>query len=169
MKPISVIGVISWLLISALAGFGYSNWAIANGFHIPVSGISLSISVAVVAIILLVLVFPIWKYKRNLKEILQAKDATQVKKALPVDPFYAVRVLLLAKAASVTAALFIGWHSGVLTKQFLSPVIANEAIGPNLSAAIASLLLLAVAFIVVEICKLPDDGDSSAKEKSVTA
>lgn len=167
MKPISVIGVISWTLLAALAGFGYSNWAIANGFHIPVSGITLSISVAVVCIILLVLVYPIWKYKRNLKKVLEAKDST-VKKVLPVDPFYAVRVLLLAKAASVTASLFIGWHAGVLVKQFLSPVIATEAIAPNLSAAIVSLLLLTTAFIVVEICKLPDDGNTP-KNKSVTA
>ena len=167
MKPISVIGVICWALLAALAGFGFSNWAIANGFHIPVSGITLSVSVAVVATILLVLVLPIWKYKRNLKKILDAKERT-VRKILPVDPFYAVKVLLLARAAAVTASLFIGWHSGVLTKQFLSPVIATEAIGPNLSAAIASLLLLAIAFIVVEICKLPDDGNSP-KNKSVPA
>jgi hypothetical protein len=167
VKPISVIGVISWALLAALAGFGYSNWAIANGFHIPVSGITLSVSVAVVAIILLVLVFPIWKYKRNLKKIIDAKDRS-VNKILPVDPFYAVKVLLLARAASVTASLFIGWHAGVIVKQFLSPVIATEAIGPNLSAAIASLLLLAITFIVVEICKLPDDGNSP-KSKSVTA
>jgi len=167
VKPISVIGVISWTLSAAVAGFAYSNWAIANGFHIPVSGITLSVSVGVVAIILLVLVFPIWKYKRNLRKLLDAKEAN-VRKVHPVDPFYAVRVLLLAKAASVTAALFIGWHSGVLVKQFTAPVIASEAIGPNLSAAIASLLLLAIAFIVVEICKLPDDGNNTDK-KSVPA
>jgi len=165
VKPISVIGVISWALISALGGYGYSNWALANGFHIPVSGVTLSISVGIVAIILLVLALPIWKYKRNLKKVLDAKESN-VKKVLPVDPFYAVRVLLLAKAAAVTASLFIGWHSGVLVKQFTSPVIAQEAIGPNLAAAIVSLLLLAVAFIVVEICKLPDDG---SKSKSVPA
>ena len=165
MKPISVIGVISWVLISALGGFGYSNWALANGFHIPVSGVTLSVSVGIVAIILLVLALPIWKYKRNLKKVLDAKS-TEVKKVLPVDPFYAVKVLLLARAAAVTASLFIGWHSGVLVKQFTSPVIAQEAIGPNLAAAIVSLLLLAVAFIVVEICKLPDDG---SKSKSVPA
>jgi hypothetical protein len=165
VKPISVIGVISWVLISALGGFGYSNWALANGFHIPVSGVTLSVSVGIVAIILLVLALPIWKYKRNLKKVLDAKS-TEVKKVLPVDPFYAVKVLLLARAAAVTASLFIGWHSGVLVKQFTSPVIAQEAIGPNLAAAIVSLLLLAVAFIVVEICKLPDDG---SKSKSVPA
>jgi hypothetical protein len=165
VKPISVIGVISWVLISALGGFGYSNWALANGFHIPVSGVTLSVSVGIVAILLLVLVLPIWKYKRNLKKVLDAKS-TEVKKVLPVDPFYAVKVLLLARAAAVTASLFIGWHSGVLVKQFTSPVIAQEAIGPNLAAAIVSLLLLAVAFIVVEICKLPDDG---SKSKSVPA
>jgi len=165
VKPISVIGVISWTLSAALAGFAYSNWALANGFHLPVSGITLSISVGIVAIILLVLALPIWKYKRNLKKVLDAKS-TEVKKVLPVDPFYAVKVLLLARAAAVTASLFIGWHSGVLVKQFTSPVIAQEAIGPNLAAAIVSLLLLAVAFIVVEICKLPDDG---SKSKSVPA
>ena len=165
MKPISVVGVISGALISALGGFGYSNWALANGFHIPVSGVTLSVSVGIVAIILLVLALPIWKYKRNLKKVLDAKS-TEVKKVLPVDPFYAVKVLLLARAAAVTASLFIGWHTGVLVKQFTSPVIAQEAIGPNLAAAIVSLLLLAVAFIVVEICKLPDDG---SKSKSVPA
>ena len=126
---------------------------------------TLSVSVGIVAIILLVLALPIWKYKRNLKKVLDAKSA-EVKKVLPVDPFYAVKVLLLARAAAVTASLFIGWHSGVLVKQFTSPVIAQEAIGPNLAAAIVSLLLLAVAFIVVEICKLPDDG---SKSKSVPA
>ncbi|MFM8926877.1 MAG: DUF3180 domain-containing protein [Rhodoluna sp.] len=166
MKPINIISLSLWFLISLAIGFFYSSWATANGYRVPISGLSLSISIAVVSLILLGLALPIYRYKRQLKKVLEAKNNT-VPRPVPVDPFYAVRVLVLAKASAITAALFIGWHLGVLAKLFISPVLATEAVGPNLTALIVSVVLIVVAFIVQSICRLPND--SGPKSDAVAA
>lgn len=173
MKSISIIGVGVWLALSTAAGYGYSNWAINNGRLIPVSGITLAISVIVVAVILISLAIPIWKYKRNLKKAtvaLEQNPAAKVNKPLPVDPFYAVRVLVLAKAGAVTASILGGWHIGVLIKQYTAPVVVESSTGTNIAAGIASLVLLAVSFIVEWICRLPSDPNGpGVKKDSVVA
>lgn len=173
MKSISIIGVGVWLALSTAAGYGYSNWAINNGRLIPVSGITLAISVIVVAVILISLAIPIWRYKRNLKKAtvaLEQNPAAKVNKPLPVDPFYAVRVLVLAKAGAVTASILGGWHIGVLIKQYTAPVVVESSTGTNIAAGIASLVLLAVSFIVEWICRLPSDPNGpGVKKDSVVA
>jgi hypothetical protein len=142
-----------WAIASAVTGFGFSLYSVNNGLAVPISGATLSISIFIIAIVLLVAVVPIWKYKRNLIKVATTSQA----KLLPVNPFYAVRVLLLSKAAAITSAIFLGWHSGVLVKQFTAPVVVPEATTLNFTAAVASIFLLVVAFIVEQICKLPND------------
>lgn len=142
-----------WAVVSAVIGFGFSLWAVNNGLEVPISTPTLGVSISVIAIVLLVMVVPIWKYKRNLIKV----ATTTQSKLLPVNPFYAVRVLLLSKAAAITSAIFLGWHAGVLVKQFTAPVVVPEATTLNISAAIASVFLLVVAFMVEQICKLPND------------
>ncbi|MBJ7280738.1 MAG: DUF3180 domain-containing protein [Rhodoluna sp.] len=168
MKSISVIGVGVWLALSTAAGYGYSVWAINNGRVIPVSGITLAISVIVVAVILISLAIPIWKYKRNLKKAtaaLEQNPTAKVSKPMPVDPFYAVRVLILARAGAVTASMLGGWHIGVLIKQYTSPVVVESSTGTNIAAGIASLVLLAVSFIVEWMCRLPNDPNHPGVKK----
>lgn len=157
MKPISIVSISLWFILAAIAGYEYSSWAVNNGYAVPISPLSLTISVLVVAVSLFFLALPIYRYKRSLKKIREAKNSSSLSRPLPVDPFYAVRVLLLAKASAVTAALFIGWHGGVLVYLYLAPVVAQDAIAPNLSAGIVSIVLLVVAFVVQAICKLPND------------
>jgi hypothetical protein len=151
LKPISPLIVVAWVLFSGVVGFGYSTFAVNNGLEVPISGITLSISTALIAIILLGLSVPIWKYKRGITKALTTS------KPLPVNPFYAVRVLLLSKAAAITGAMLIGWHAGVLVKQFTAPVVVIDATTPNITALVAAVLLLIVGFIVEQVCKLPSD------------
>lgn len=157
MKPINWISLLLWFVLSLAAGFAYSYWAVGNGFSAPASGISLSISLACVSAILLFLALPIYRYKRALKKILEAKAGTSIPRPSPVDPFYAVKVLLLAKAAAITSSLFIGWHLGVIGFLLTTPVIASEVIRPNLAALATAVVLLVVSYIVQGICKLPND------------
>ena len=151
MKPISPLIIVAWVLFSGIVGFGYSTFAFNNGLEVPISGITLSISTALIAVILLGLSIPIWKYKRSITKALTTS------KPLPVNPFYAVRVLLLSKAAAITGAMLIGWHAGVLVKQFTAPVVVIDATTPNITALVAAVLLLIVGFIVEQVCKLPSD------------
>ena len=151
MKPISPLIIAAWVLVSGIAGFGYSTFAVNNGLEVPISGITLALSTALIAVVLLGLAVPIWKYKRTITK------AVTTSKPLPVNPFYAVRVLLLSKAAAITGAMFIGWHAGVLVKQFTAPVVVTDATTPNITALVAAVLLLIVGFVVEQICKLPSD------------
>jgi hypothetical protein len=151
LKPISPLIVILWVLVSGVVAFGYGTFAVNNGLEVPISGITLSISTALIAVILLGLSVPIWKYKRSITKALTTS------KPLPVNPFYAVRVLLLSKAAAITGAMLIGWHAGVLVKQFTAPVVVIDATTPNITALIAAVFLLIAGFIVEQICKLPSD------------
>ncbi len=157
MKTISWISLSIYFVLFAAAGFGYSYWAVGNGFSAPVSGVSVSISLFLAAAILLALAFPIYRYKRALKKILEAKSGSTIPRPTPVDPFYAVKVLILAKAAAITASLFIGWHAGVIAFILTTPVIASEVIRPNIAALATSVILLVVCFVVQNICKLPSD------------
>jgi hypothetical protein len=151
LKPISPLIVVAWVLVSGIVGFGYSTFAVNNGLEVPISGITLALSTALIAVILLGLSVPIWKYKRSITKALTTS------KPLPVNPFYAVRVLLLSKAAAITGAMLIGWHAGVLVKQFTAPVVVIDATTPNFTALVAAVLLLIVGFIVEQVCKLPSD------------
>ncbi len=151
MKPISPLIVILWVLVSGVVAFGYGTFAVNNGLEVPISGITLSISTALIAVILLGLSIPIWNYKRSIT------NALSTSKPLPVNPFYAVRVLLLSKAAAITGAMLIGWHAGVFVKQFTAPVVVIYATTPNITALIAAVFLLVAGFIVEQICKLPSD------------
>ena len=151
MKPISPLIITVWVLVSGIAGFGYSTFAVNNGLEVPISGITLALSTALIAVVLLGLAVPIWKYKRTITKALTTS------KPLPVNPFYAVRVLLLSKAAAITGAMLIGWHAGVLVKQFTAPVVVTDATTPNITALVAAVLLLIVGFVVEQICKLPSD------------
>lgn len=150
MKPISPLIIALWVIASAVIGFGYSQWAVNNGLEVPISTQTLALSIALIAIILLAMVTPIWKYKRNLTK-------SEAAKSIPVNPFYAVRVLLLAKASAITAAMFIGWHGGVLIKQLTAPVVVADAMSSNITVLIVSVLLLVEAFLIEQICKLPKD------------
>jgi hypothetical protein len=151
LKPISPLIITAWVLVSGIVGFGYSTFAVNNGLEVPISGITLALSTALIAVVLLGLSVPIWKYKRTITKALTTS------KPLPVNPFYAVRVLLLSKAAAITGAMFIGWHAGVLVKQFTAPVVVTHATTPNITALVAAVLLLIVGFVVEQICKLPSD------------
>ena len=151
MKPISPLIITAWVLVSGIVGFGYSTFAVNNGLEVPISGITLALSTALIAVVLLGLAVPIWKYKRSITK------AVTTSKPLPVNPFYAVRVLLLSKAAAITGAMLIGWHAGVLVKQFTAPVVVNDATTPNITALVAAVFLLIAGFVVEQICKLPSD------------
>jgi len=151
LKPISPLIITAWVLVSGIVGFGYSTFAVNNGLEVPISGITLALSTALIAVVLLGLAVPIWKYKRTITKALTTS------KPLPVNPFYAVRVLLLSKAAAITGAMLIGWHAGVLAKQFTAPVVVTDATSPNITALVAAVLLLIIGFVVEQICKLPSD------------
>jgi len=137
-------------LISSVAGYFVTALLVGRGFQVPVSALNLILTLGAIGVVLLGLAIPIWRYRSALKQ-------QSGKRPKRVDPFYAVRVLLLAKASAIAGSLFAGWHLGVVGFQLLSPVVVQVLVLQNALGFFASFALVASAFVTEQICRLPND------------
>ena len=141
--------VISWSLIYVLVRL-----MVANGASVPVATTTVLVTLPAIAILELVFAWPVLRYSRQLKRF--AEGAERPKR---VDPFYATKVLALAKATSIAGALFLGTALGLIFMQLGSPVVPDSIV-LNFVALIESVALIAVALYIERACKIKDDGDS---------
>lgn len=149
MKPTKIRLLVLFSIPAAIIGFFLASLLVSRGQQVPVSPTNLLITLAAIATVLLGLAIPIWRYRTSLKE----KD----KRPKRVDPFYAVRVLLLAKASSIAGALFAGWHIGVVLYQLSGQVVVQVLVLANTLGVFASFALIIAAIVTEQICRLPED------------
>ena len=162
MKPTKASSVIPIVLGASVVAFFVVRLMISNGMPIPTSPTNLLLALAFIAIVLLGLSVPIWRYKTALT---QYKTGARPKR---VDPFYAVRVVLLAKASALTGAGFVGWHLGALVAQLSLPVSFTAALLQNSFGLVASLVLMAAAISSEQICRLPDEPNNDNTDQMVS-
>ncbi|MFY9304089.1 MAG: DUF3180 domain-containing protein [Rhodoluna sp.] len=161
MKPTKLNFLSGLILATAVVGYFAASLLVSRGFQVPVSPTNLLITLGAIGVVLLALSIPIWRYRNALRD-------SKVARPKRVDPFYAVRVLLLAKASSLAGALFAGWHIGVVGYQLFSPVVVPVSALQNGLGFIASFALVASAYVTEQLCKLPNDPDADA-EQGVTS
>jgi hypothetical protein len=152
MKPTKLSLLLLISLPTTIAAFFVASFMVGRGLQVPVSPTNLLITLAAIAAVLLALSIPIWRYRSALKQ-----KSTQRPKR--VDPFYAVRVLLLAKASSLAGVLFASWHLGVIFFQLSGAVVVQGLVLQNGFGFIASVMLVIAALITEQICRLPQDQD----------
>ena len=155
MKATRATTLLWWAIPTTILSYLAVAIVISRGLPAPVSPTNLSITLVSISVVLLLLAFPIWRYRNSLKN---SKPNQRPKR---VDPFYAVRVVLLAKATSLAGTLFASWHLGVLIYQLSAAVIVPVAIARNAFGLLASLFMIAAGLVVEYLCKLPDDPDAS--------
>jgi hypothetical protein len=152
MKPTKLSMLVLISLPATIAAFFVASFMVGRGLQVPVSPANLLITLAAISAVLLALSIPIWRYRSALKQ-----KSTQRPKR--VDPFYAVRVLLLAKASSLAGVLFASWHLGVVVFQISGAVVVQNLFLQNALGFLASFLLVIAALITEQICRLPQDQD----------
>ena len=150
MKPTKLSLLLLISIPSTLASFFVASFMVGRGLQVPVSPANLLITLAAISAVLLALAIPIWRYRSALKQ-----KSTQRPKR--VDPFYAVRVLLLAKASSLAGVLFASWHLGVAIFSLSRAVVVQNLVLQNSFGFIASGMLIVAALVTEQICRLPQD------------
>lgn len=155
MKPTKVLSLIVATVVAAAITFVVVRALVANGGSIPVAPNNLLISIPSIAVIELLAAIPIFRYRREL-----TKFATGGKRPKRIDPFYAVKILALAKATAISGSLFAGFSISLVILQATLPVLP-ESIWLNVVAVVVSILLTVAALIIERACKLPEDGDSA--------
>ena len=162
MKPTKASSVIAVIFGISVVSFLAVRLMVSNGMAIPTSPSNLLLALAFIAAVLLALSIPIWRYKTALTKY---KTGTRPKR---VDPFYAVRVVLLAKASALTGAGFIGWHLGALIAQLSLPVSFTAALLQNSFGLVASVVLTVAAIVAEQICRLPDEPKDNQTDQMVS-
>jgi hypothetical protein len=162
MKPTKASIVLVTVFGVTVLSFLAVRLLVANGLAVPASPTNLLVTLAAIAVILLALTIPIWRYKASLTLY------TKGPRPKRVDPFYAVRVLLLAKASAITGSGFVGWHLGAMIAQLSLPVSFTAALLQNSFGLVSSVVLTLAAIAAEQICRLPDEPKDNQTDQMVS-
>lgn len=137
----------SVLVALALAGGGVAYLlellAQSVGSTIIIPPLSLSLTLVALAIAVVLLAIPV------------RRSVTGKRKA-PIDPFYALRVAVFAKASSRTGALLFGAALGIVIFLYGRPILPAFSMGAlTISQIVAAVLLVAAGLVAEHLCRIP--------------
>lgn len=158
MKPTKFQTLLAWAVISTTAGYLVPKLIVASGGQVPIATLSLIITLPLIAILLVLFALPMIRAYRSAGKTKLASASKTAKPRTLINPFYAVRVVLLAKAIAVAGAIFFGWQLGLVWLQLSAPVI-TAAIWYNLAALIGALLMLVAGWVIERVCRIRDDSN----------
>jgi hypothetical protein len=141
-------GMAAWLLELALAAMGRA--VVVPPFTIAVVLFALGVIVAVMA----------WPVRKVSRGVPGAK----------VDPFYATRVVVLAKASSLGGSLLAGAGVGILAYLLSRSVVPGVgSIAMSVAMTIGAVLLVVGGLLAEHWCMIPpEDDDGTAPDPQGT-
>lgn len=114
--------------------------------------LTLAIVLAVIGMIDVVLAWPIRK---------AAKGTAKTR----VDPFFATRVVVLAKASSISGALLAGLGAGLALYLLTRTVPPVGSIGFSIAMFAGAVVLMICGLVAEQMCKLPPDEGEEKRDK----
>lgn len=150
MRQTRALLLVGVLIATSVAAFFIARYLVGSGLPLPISPPNLLITLVAIGVVIVLLAAPIIRYKNQLRE-------PKTPRPKRVDPFYAVRVLLLAKATAISGSVFVGWHVGLLVFQLSGSVQVESALRLSGFGILASAFLLAAGIAVERICRLPGE------------
>ncbi len=149
MKRTSAISLIV-LGVTGAAAAGFLQMALASAGR-PVLQLPVTLPLALVAIgaIVIALAVPIRRMTRG-------------STSGPVDPFYATRVVMLAKASSLSGSLLTGAAIGMVAYLFTRAVTpgASSAI-PAIAGLVGAAVLVTCGLVAEAMCRIPPNDDDA--------
>lgn len=150
MKHTRVASILGLVVLGAVIGFLLEVSTAAAGRAVLIPPLSLPITLVVVAGIVIGFAIPI-------------KRATSGTSRIPVNPFRAMRIVVLAKACTLSGALMVGSGLGIavflLSRSVLPPTGTLWLAG---GTVLGSIVLLVGGVVAERLCTLPPDDDASA-------
>lgn len=135
----AVLGVaVMWFVETALA---------ASGHPVIIPPFTLAIALVLIGAIIVVMAWPVRRVSRGTKNA-------------RVDPFYATRVVMLAKACSLGGAILAGGGLGIagyLLSRSVVPGVGSVTMG--IATAVGALILLVGGLVAEHWCTIPPDDD----------
>jgi uncharacterized membrane protein len=147
MKRTSASVIVLLAALGGAAGWFLEVARVASGAPVVVPPYTLAVVLGLIGVIIVIYALPVWRVVNG-----TAKKS--------VDPFYATRVVLLAKASSLTGALVGGFALGVVAFLLSRSVITGGTVAMAAFTTLGAAMLLAGGLIAEKMCTLPPDDDS---------
>lgn len=128
----------------------------AVGLSKLVPQLTLSVTLVLIAVVVVVLALPVRRATRGAR---RDGAATRAAPKRRVDPFYATRVVLIAKASAVTGAILAGAGVGVLVELLTRPVSAASTVWGAVAMLVAAILVLIAGLLAESWCTVPPEDD----------
>ena len=117
---------------------------------------TLALSLAVIGVLVVVFALPVRRAVRD-------RDKNRV------DPFYATRVVILAKASSIAGSLLFGASGAIVGYLLTRTVIAAVgSIFASGAAVVGSVVLLVCGLVAENMCSLPPDDEDKGEKTLAT-
>jgi len=145
----SLIGLgVAGLVVGFLAELAFAGMGLA----VFIPPLTLPITLVAVAIIVIAFAVPI-------------RRAVRGRSVRRIDPFQATRIVVLAKACSLSGALLVGAGIGVLAYLLTRDVLpGGNAILLTALATVGAVILLAAGLLAELFCTLPPGDDDERTE-----
>ena len=143
LLTLAVLGTAAlWFIETALA---------ATGRPVLIPPVTLAVALVLIGVIIVAMAWPVRRVARG-------------NRTARVDPFYATRVVMLAKASSLGGALLAGAGLGIvgylLTRSVLPPV---GSVTMAVTTAVGGALLLVGGLVAEHWCAIPPDDDQKKR------
>jgi hypothetical protein len=140
--------LVALALFGGAAGFGIQTVLAAASMAKLRPEYTLAVSLVVIAVLIVVLAVPVRRAVRGAQR-------------RPIDPFYATRVVILAKAGSIAGSLLSGAAAGILVDLLLRGSPTGDTLARILVSLGGAVLLLVGGLVAEYLCRVPprDDDD----------
>ena len=157
MSRTSPTSLLVLFLIGAGAGWLVELMLVGSGRPSLVPPFTLGTALGLIGILVVVLALPVWRVVRR---VAGAK----------VDPFYATRIVLLAKASSLAGSLLTGLAAAVVVFLLTRSVVAAAgSVGMAVVTLVGAALLLIGGLVAEKMCTLPPEDEERPGSGQVSA
>jgi hypothetical protein len=151
MKNLPPTQLMMFLAVGLVAGLSSSQLATSFGYSFLVSPASLLIALPVIAIGIYLASYPIYRYRKKAEKYESGPRPTRP------NPFFAFRVLLVARAVALTGSLFAGYHLGQLLWLISFSVAPGGLVLPTVLGLLGSASMLGGGLLGEYNCRAPRD------------
>ena len=145
--PVSLLVVLG--AAGAAVGWFAELMLVASGRPAVIPPITLGIALGLIGVLIVLLALPVFRVTRKVA-------------GARVDPFYATRVVLLAKASSLAGAMVTGLAGAILAFLLTRSVLpAVGSVSMAVVTAVGAVVLLVGGLVAEKMCTLPPEDDGT--------
>ncbi|WP_291046322.1 DUF3180 domain-containing protein [Herbiconiux sp.] len=145
MRHTRAVTIVVCAVVGLAVGFVLEVALASAGQPVMIPPFTLPITLVAAAAIVIALALPI---RRAIRGTARSR----------IDPFRAMRVVVLAKASGLVGSLIAGFGAGVVAFLLTRPVVADVgSLWPGVAAALSGLVLAAAGLVAERLCTLPPD------------